>query len=62
MAARAQEQLQQEQQQEQKQTMTIDPLFMAIRLFRHRRFEDCANICSDILTKTPYDQVRLCTC
>ena len=37
--------------------MSIDPLFMAMMLFRHRRFEDCLEICNELLTKNPKDQV-----
>ena len=37
----------------------MDPLFMAISLFRRRRFEECVKICSDILESNPYDQVSI---
>lgn len=37
--------------------MGVDPLFMASRLFRHRRFEDCVNLCTEVLQKNPFDQV-----
>ncbi len=36
----------------------MDPLFMACSLFRRRKFEDCARICTTILEKNPYDQVN----
>ena len=38
--------------------MGLDPLFMAMTLFRHRRFEDCLEVCNQLLTKNPKDQVR----
>ena len=37
--------------------MVLDPLFMASKLFRHRRFEDCVKLCTEVLQKNPYDQV-----
>ena len=37
--------------------MGLDLLFMATTLFRHRRFEDCLEICNQLLTKNPKDQV-----
>ena len=38
--------------------MGLDQLFMATTLFRHRRFEDCLEICNQFLTKNPKDQVK----
>ncbi len=38
--------------------MAIDPLFMATRLFGHRRFDECVKLCTEILEKNPYDQVK----
>ncbi|XP_003383822.3 PREDICTED: tetratricopeptide repeat protein 8-like [Amphimedon queenslandica] len=34
----------------------VDPLFMALTLFRHRRFGDCLDICNQLLEKNPRDQ------
>ncbi|RWS06118.1 Tetratricopeptide repeat protein 8-like protein [Dinothrombium tinctorium] len=34
----------------------MDPLFKALSLFRRRRYEACANVCSEYLEKNPYDQ------
>lgn len=34
----------------------MDPLFMATSLFRRRKFEDCVNLCTELLQKNPYDQ------
>lgn len=34
----------------------MDPLYMALSLFRRRKFEDCVMICSQLLDKNPYDQ------
>ena len=42
------------------ETMVIDPLFMATKLFRHRRFEDCVKLCTEVLEKNPLDQVTPC--
>lgn len=36
----------------------LDPLFMALTLFRHRRFGDCLEICNQLLEKNPRDQVK----
>lgn len=40
--------------------MVMDPLFMASRLFRRRKFEECGKLCTEVLEKNPYDQVGLC--
>ena len=37
--------------------MKLDPLFMATRLFRHRKFEECGKLCNEVLETSPYDQV-----
>ena len=37
----------------------MDPLFMACSLYRRRKFEECSKICTEILEKNPYDQVKL---
>jgi tetratricopeptide repeat protein 8 len=34
----------------------MDPLFGAHSLFRRRRFDECIDICSQLLDKNPYDQ------
>lgn len=34
-------------------------MFLAVSCFRRRRFEECAAICSKLLEKNPYDQVKL---
>ncbi|XP_038073225.1 tetratricopeptide repeat protein 8-like [Patiria miniata] len=34
----------------------MDPMYMAYSLFRRRKFEDCINICTELLEKNPYDQ------
>jgi hypothetical protein len=36
----------------------MDPLFMACSLFRRRKFDECVKICSQMLEKNPYDQVK----
>ncbi|KAJ8871108.1 hypothetical protein PR048_027412 [Dryococelus australis] len=34
----------------------MDPLYLALSLFRRRRYEECASICTELLVKNPYDQ------
>lgn len=34
----------------------MDPLFKALSLYRRRKFEESANVCSHELTKNPFDQ------
>lgn len=34
----------------------LDPLFVACSLFRRRKFQECANACTEMLEKNPYDQ------
>lgn len=36
----------------------LDPMFFAVDHFKKRNFEKCVNICTDLLTKNPYDKVR----
>lgn len=36
--------------------MSMDPLFMAMSYFRRRKYEKCAELCSGVLEKNPYDQ------
>lgn len=38
-------------------SMSLDPLFMAYSLYRRKRYEESAKICTEILQKNPYDQV-----
>lgn len=38
-------------------SMVLDPLFMASRLLRHRKFEECGKLCTEVLEKNPLDQV-----
>lgn len=35
---------------------TMDPLFVALNLFRRRKFEECVDVCTELLQKNPYDQ------
>lgn len=37
----------------------LDPFFLALSRARRRRFDDCVEICSDILEQNPYDQVGI---
>nr|CAD7455464.1 unnamed protein product [Timema tahoe] len=34
----------------------MDPFYMALSLFRRRKYEQCTSICSELLEKNPYDQ------
>ena len=36
----------------------VDPIYLALSRFRRRRFDDSANICTEVLEQNPYDQVR----
>ena len=35
---------------------SLDPLFMATVMLRHRRFEECVSLCDQLLQKSPLDQ------
>ncbi|XP_016328165.1 tetratricopeptide repeat protein 8-like, partial [Sinocyclocheilus anshuiensis] len=37
-------------------TVTMEPLFLAWSSYRRRRFQRCADICSKLLSESPYDQ------
>lgn len=34
-------------------------MFLAYSFYRRRKFEQCADICTQLLEKNPYDQVSL---
>ncbi|XP_013404505.1 tetratricopeptide repeat protein 8 [Lingula anatina] len=34
----------------------MDPMFLAYSFFRRRKFEQCVNLCTQLLEKNPYDQ------
>ncbi|CAE7934137.1 Ttc8, partial [Symbiodinium sp. KB8] len=34
----------------------VDPIYLALSRFRRRRFDDSANICTEVLEQNPYDQ------
>jgi tRNA isopentenyl-2-thiomethyl-A-37 hydroxylase MiaE len=36
----------------------VDPFYMALLRSRQRRFQESIDICSEILTQNPYDQVN----
>lgn len=38
----------------------MDPLYVALNLFRRRKFEECVDVCTESLQKNPYDQVGKC--
>ena len=35
----------------------MDPLFLAMSFYRRRKFEECSEVCTELLKKNPYDQV-----
>ena len=35
----------------------MDPLFLACSYFRRRKYQQCVDICTQLLEKNPYDQV-----
>lgn len=37
----------------------MDPLFLAYSYYRRKKYEQCTEICSQLLEKNPYDQVKL---
>uniref|UniRef100_A0A8C1WP08 Tetratricopeptide repeat domain 8 n=2 Tax=Cyprinus carpio TaxID=7962 RepID=A0A8C1WP08_CYPCA len=37
-------------------TVSMEPLFLAWSSYRRRRFQRCADICSQLLSESPYDQ------
>jgi len=37
--------------------MQMDRLFLAMSFYRRRKFEECAEVCTQLLQKNPYDQV-----
>lgn len=39
------------------QEMKLDPFFEALSLYQRRNYEKCAEICTELLEKDPYDQV-----
>ena len=36
----------------------MDPVFLALSRMRRRRFQECADICTEILAENPRDLVR----
>jgi hypothetical protein len=36
----------------------LNPIWLAQSKLRRRRFDECIEICSDVLQANPYDQVR----
>ncbi|CAG9863381.1 unnamed protein product [Phyllotreta striolata] len=39
---------------------TMDPLYLALSLFRRRRYDKCVEVCTGILDKQPLDQAAWC--
>ena len=35
----------------------MDPIYSALFLFERREFQECADVCTDILEKDPYDEM-----
>lgn len=40
--------------------MAMDPMFLATSFFRRRKFDECIEVCTNLLVKNPYDQVQFC--
>lgn len=38
----------------------MDPFYEALSLFRRKKFEKCADVCTEILEKQPLDQAAWC--
>lgn len=38
----------------------MDPLYLALSLYRRRRYDKCIEVCSSILDKQPLDQATWC--
>ena len=36
----------------------MDPMFLACSFFRRKKFQECVNLCNQLLEKNSYDQVR----
>ena len=37
----------------------MDPFFLALSRFNRQRFDECIEICTQMLEKNPYDQVHI---
>ena len=37
----------------------MDPFFLAVSRFNRQRYDECIEICTQMLDKNPYDQVGL---
>lgn len=37
----------------------MDPFYVAILRYRQRQFDECINLCTDVLRKNPLDQVKI---
>jgi hypothetical protein len=37
----------------------LNPIWLAQSKLRRRRFDECIEICSDVMQANPYDQVRI---
>ena len=40
----------------------MDPMFLACSFFRRKKFQECVNLCNQLLEKNSYDQVRSSSC
>lgn len=38
----------------------MDPLFLALSLYRRRHFDKCIEVCTDVLDKQPLDKAAFC--
>ncbi len=39
----------------------MDPMYLAYSFYRRRKFEQCVALCTQLLEKNPYDQVKAIT-
>ena len=37
----------------------MDPFYVALSRLRQKRYDECIELCTDILQENPYDQVRI---
>lgn len=38
--------------------MQMDPLFLSLSLYRRRKLDESIEVCTELLKKNPYDQVK----
>lgn len=38
----------------------LDPVFLAMQRFKRQRYEECIDMCTELLMSNPYDQAVWC--